>query len=111
MLSVELDNLATVLSALAAVRGSPYAGKAASYRSQALSWSAKIKQGIKEYGFAADGSYAYEVNGLGSQYLMDDANVPSLMSLPYLGFLSELNRDRLDYLSMGGTDLSYVLSC
>ena len=29
--------------------------------------------------------YAYEVNGFGSFLLMDDANVPSLLSLPYLG--------------------------
>ena len=28
--------------------------------------------------------YAYEVDGFGSQVLMDDANVPSLMALPYL---------------------------
>lgn len=28
---------------------------------------------------------AYEVNGFGSFHLMDDANVPSLLSLPYLG--------------------------
>ena len=30
--------------------------------------------------------YAYETDGLGSHLLMDDANVPSLLSIPYLGY-------------------------
>jgi meiotically up-regulated gene 157 (Mug157) protein len=30
--------------------------------------------------------YAYEADGLGNHLLMDDANVPSLLSIPYLGY-------------------------
>ena len=29
--------------------------------------------------------YAYEVDGFGNRYFMDDANVPSLLAMPYLG--------------------------
>ena len=30
--------------------------------------------------------YAYEADGLGNHHLMDDANVPSLLATPYLGY-------------------------
>lgn len=43
---------------------------------------------LKEYGKVEDEKlgiiYPYEINGFGSYNLMDDANVPSLLSLPYL---------------------------
>ena len=35
---------------------------------------------LKDYGKI----YAYEINGLGDYNIMDDANIPSLLSLPYL---------------------------
>ena len=31
--------------------------------------------------------YAYEVDGFGNYRLYDDANLPSLLSLPYLGYI------------------------
>ncbi len=33
--------------------------------------------------------YAYEVDGFGNYFLMDDANVPSLLAMPYLGDVSQ----------------------
>jgi meiotically up-regulated gene 157 (Mug157) protein len=36
--------------------------------------------------------YAYEVDGYGSACLMDDANIPSLLSLPYLDAVDASNR-------------------
>mmetsp|Transcript_44399 Transcript_44399/g.135348 ORF Transcript_44399/g.135348 Transcript_44399/m.135348 type:complete len:233 (+) Transcript_44399:127-825(+) len=50
----------------------------------------EIDEGIKKHGIVAHPVYgpiyAYEVDGLGGNLLMDDANVPSLMSIPYLGY-------------------------
>lgn len=33
--------------------------------------------------------FAYEVDGFGKFRLYDDANLPSLMSLPYMGFVAQ----------------------
>ncbi|PVH80337.1 glycoside hydrolase family 125 protein [Cadophora sp. DSE1049] len=50
-----------------------------------------ITDGIWQHGVVAHKNYgrvfAYEVDGYGSQILMDDANVPSLLALPIMGFL------------------------
>lgn len=32
--------------------------------------------------------YAYEINGMGSYHLMDDASIPGLLAMPYLGAIS-----------------------
>ncbi|MCR6514783.1 glycoside hydrolase family 125 protein [Clostridium sp. LY3-2] len=50
----------------------------------------EILKGIKEYGVVKNEEfsaiYAYEVDGLGNHNFMDDANVPSLLSIPYIEF-------------------------
>ncbi|HLR40776.1 MAG TPA: glycoside hydrolase family 125 protein [Virgibacillus sp.] len=49
-----------------------------------------IDKGIQQYGVVDHPThgkiYAYETDGLGHYILMDDANVPNLLSIPYLGY-------------------------
>jgi uncharacterized protein len=57
--------------------------------------SMEIQRGIERYGIVFVPGfgriYAYEVDGLGHANVMDDANVPSLLSIPYFGYLSKHN--------------------
>jgi meiotically up-regulated gene 157 (Mug157) protein len=50
-----------------------------------------VHEGIQKFGIVHDPKYgevyAYEVDGLGNYKLMDDANIPSLLSAPYLGYI------------------------
>lgn len=50
----------------------------------------QIEKGIAQYGTVETEDfgkiYAYEVDGFGQYNLMDDANIPSLLSLSYLGY-------------------------
>jgi hypothetical protein len=56
----------------------------------AASLAAEIDRGIREYAVcdhpAFGPIYAYECDGMGGYEWMDDANVPSLLSIPYLGY-------------------------
>jgi len=58
-----------------------------------LALAKEVEDAIQKYGIANHPKYgkiyAFEVDGFGSSYLMDDSNVPSLLSLPYLGAVSE----------------------
>jgi meiotically up-regulated gene 157 (Mug157) protein len=57
--------------------------------------SVEIQRGIEQYGTLVlkpfGRIYAYEVDGLGHANVMDDANVPSLLSIPYFGYLPKTN--------------------
>jgi len=46
--------------------------------------AAEIRAGA-ERDSVVDGRWAYEIDGLGGCLMMDDANAPSLLALPYLG--------------------------
>lgn len=55
----------------------------------------QIDKGIAEWGIVQHrvfgDVYAYEVDGFGSHCIMDDPNIPSLLSLPYIGFTQAEN--------------------
>lgn len=56
-------------------------------------WSKTITDGIWEHGVVQHAKFgpvfAYEVDGYGSSILMDDANYPSLLALPRMGFVTQ----------------------
>jgi uncharacterized protein len=59
-------------------------------KSSAIRLANEIRHGIEKHGkvhHPVFGEiYAYETDGLGNYNLMDDANVPSLLAMPYLGY-------------------------
>lgn len=80
-MAVELKKAADMLAAAKEVK-----------RAQLLDKRAQtITDGIWEHGVVTHKKYgrvfAYEVDGYGSHILMDDANVPSLLALPIMGFV------------------------
>jgi len=59
--------------------------------------SVEVDAAIKKYAIVKHPKYgkiyAFEVDGYGNYLMMDDANVPSLLSLPYLGYV--LAKDKI----------------
>ncbi|MBC1591904.1 glycoside hydrolase family 125 protein [Listeria welshimeri] len=60
---------------------------------QAVTLKNDIQLGIEKFGTynhpAFGEIFAFEVDGLGNQLLMDDANVPSLLSMPIINYLEK----------------------
>jgi uncharacterized protein len=60
---------------------------------EAAQLAAEIDAALKQHAVvhhpSAGAIWAYEIDGFGNALCMDDANVPSLLSLPYLGCCSE----------------------
>ena len=93
MMSVELDRTASVLSGfLETLTEAKDIQVVESYVSILNSYSSSIRSGILTHGVVDHPKFgkvlAYETDGYNSHLLMDDANVPSLLSLPLLGFLN-----------------------
>ena len=85
MISVELKRTAAMLK---------QAGKK-NIAKDVLKWGETIAQGVWEHGVVTHKKYgevfAFEVDGYGSSILMDDANLPSLLAFPLLGFTDANN--------------------
>jgi len=66
---------------------------------QMSSFAKQVRHGVETHGIVpvvdANGKtetiYAFEVDGFGSANIMDDANIPSLLSAPMLGYLDKNN--------------------
>lgn len=84
MMAVQLQKTATVIEA---------AGGHADLVSKLQQRGQKLQQAVWEHGVVHHAKYAdvfaFEVDGYGSQLLMDDANIPSLLSLPLLDFVDK----------------------
>lgn len=63
---------------------------------EARSLRDEVQRGIQTYGLVYLPKYgyiyAYEVDGLGHAILTDDANIPSLLSAPYIGYTTANDR-------------------
>lgn len=85
MIAVELKRTAEIIKA---------AGKE-DLAKDLLERAESVERGVWEHGVVNHKTYgqvfAYEVDGYGSSIIMDDANLPSLLALPLIGFVDASN--------------------
>ncbi|KAF2166095.1 glycoside hydrolase family 125 protein [Zasmidium cellare ATCC 36951] len=86
MIAVELKRAAEMLTAA----GKPHVAQTLKNRGET------IEKGVWEHGVVNHKKwgpvFAFEVDGYGSALLMDDANLPSLLALPLMGFVRKDER-------------------
>lgn len=67
------------------------AGRAPELAADALALAGEVEAGLRQHATVEHARFgrilAYEVDGYGSHLLIDDSNIPGLLSLPYLGAL------------------------
>lgn len=76
-----------VLDGVAEIAADIYGNKELADR--AKNFAAEIRAAIDKYAIVPGTEkefYAYEVDGFGQYNVMDDANLPSLLSMPYIGY-------------------------
>ncbi|RYH20155.1 metal-independent alpha-mannosidase, partial [archaeon] len=83
MACVELHHLESMLQTLVS-KGGKAVSAAQGLLSKSLTISTPLCAAVHRE-LPAQGSIAYEVDGFGGKYFMDDANLPSLLSLPVMG--------------------------
>ncbi len=67
---------------------------------EAAALASEVEAALRQHAIVqspAGTMWAYEVDGFGSRLLMDDANVPSLLGLPYLGAVGTKAADKSLY--------------
>ena len=83
------SNMFAVTSLRQLVEISESVTRDADFARQCKALADEVDAAIKKYAVTTHPNhgqiYAFEVDGFGNRYLMDDANVPSLLAIPYLG--------------------------
>ncbi len=83
------SNMFAVTSLRQLVEISESVTKDVSFAKECKSLADEVDVAVKKYAVTTHPNhgqiYAFEVDGFGNYYLMDDANVPSLLAIPYLG--------------------------
>ncbi|KAH8731642.1 hypothetical protein GQ44DRAFT_699030 [Phaeosphaeriaceae sp. PMI808] len=78
------------LASTAKIMGQLNTGNSASLAQRMLTLSSSLRDAIETHGTVNHPKYgkiyAFEVDGFGSSNIMDDANIPSLLSAPFLGY-------------------------